>query len=79
MYALKLLMQSLGVPNIDARQDGTVLSPAYGRGSYLFNTTIAGIEDADAILIVGSTRASRPRWSTCASASAGAWPRRRSR
>ncbi|KLK94871.1 NADH dehydrogenase [Microvirga vignae] len=54
MFALKLLMQSLGVTNIDARQDGTVLSPAYGRGSYLFNTTIAGIEDADAILIVGS-------------------------
>ncbi len=54
MYALKLLMQSLGVANIDARQDGTVLSPAYGRGSYLFNSTIAGIEDADAILIVGS-------------------------
>ncbi|HZB61792.1 MAG TPA: NADH-quinone oxidoreductase subunit NuoG, partial [Microvirga sp.] len=48
MYALKLLMQSLGVANIDARQDGTVLSSAYGRGSYLFNTTIAGIEDADA-------------------------------
>jgi len=54
MFALKLLMQSLGVTNIDARQDGTVLSPAYGRGSYLFNTTIPGIEDADAILIVGS-------------------------
>ncbi len=54
MYALKLLMQSLGVTNIDARQDGTVLSPAHGRGSYLFNSTIAGIEEADAILIVGS-------------------------
>jgi hypothetical protein len=27
IYALKLLMQSLGVANIDARQDGTVLSP----------------------------------------------------
>ncbi|MET0531055.1 MAG: NADH-quinone oxidoreductase subunit NuoG [Microvirga sp.] len=54
MFALKLLMDSLGVKNVDARQDGTVLSPAYGRGSYLFNSTIAGIEDADAILIVGS-------------------------
>jgi NADH-quinone oxidoreductase subunit G len=54
MYALKLLMQSLGVTNVDARQDGTVLSPAHGRGSYLFNSTIAGIEDADAILIVGA-------------------------
>ena len=54
IYALKLLMQSLGVTNIDARQDGAVLTPAYGRGSYLFNATIAGIEDADAILIVGA-------------------------
>jgi NADH-quinone oxidoreductase subunit G len=54
MYALKLLMQSLGVSNVDARQDGSVLSPAHGRASYLFNSTIAGIEDADAILIVGS-------------------------
>jgi NADH-quinone oxidoreductase subunit G len=54
MFALKLLMQSLGVMNIDARQDGTAVSSAYGRGSYLFNSTIAGIEDADAILIVGS-------------------------
>jgi NADH-quinone oxidoreductase subunit G len=54
VYALKLLMQSLGTANIDARQDGTVLSPAFGRASYLFNSTIAGIEDADAILIVGS-------------------------
>jgi NADH-quinone oxidoreductase subunit G len=54
MYALKLLMQSLGVSNVDARQDGSVLSPAHGRASYIFNSTIAGIEDADAILIVGS-------------------------
>src|SRR5918995_813034 len=54
MYALKLLMESLGVTNVDARQDSSVLTPVYGRGSYLFNTTISGIEDADAILIVGS-------------------------
>ncbi len=54
IFALKLLMHSLGVKNIDARQDGSVLNPAYGRGSYLFNSTIAGIEDADAILMVGA-------------------------
>jgi NADH-quinone oxidoreductase subunit G len=53
-FALKLLMQSLGVKNIDARQDGSVLIPAYGRGSYLFNSTIAGIENADAILMIGA-------------------------
>ena len=54
IFALKLLMQSLGVPNLDCRQDGTTLHPAHGRASYLFNSTIAGIESADAILIVGS-------------------------
>ncbi|MCT8990648.1 NADH-quinone oxidoreductase subunit NuoG [Chelativorans sp. SCAU2101] len=54
MYALKLLMQSLGSGNIDCRQDGTVLDPALGRASYIFNPTIEGIEQADALLIVGS-------------------------
>ncbi|MFC0283493.1 NADH-quinone oxidoreductase subunit NuoG [Camelimonas abortus] len=54
MFALRQLMQALGSPNIDCRQDGARLNPAFGRGSYLFNATIAGIEDADAILIIGS-------------------------
>ncbi|HZB39108.1 MAG TPA: NADH-quinone oxidoreductase subunit NuoG [Beijerinckiaceae bacterium] len=54
IYALKLLMEALGSPNLDCRQDGAALSPAQGRASYLFNATIAGIEQADAILIVGA-------------------------
>jgi NADH-quinone oxidoreductase subunit G len=54
IFALKLLMQSLGVSNLDCRQDGTMLHPAHGRASYVFNSSIAGIESADAILIVGS-------------------------
>ena len=54
MYALKLLMQSLGSENIDCRQDGTALDPALGRASYIFNTTIEGIEQADAVLIIGA-------------------------
>ena len=54
MYALKLLMQSLASPNLDCRQDGTVLDPAYGRASYIFNPTIEGIEQADALLIIGA-------------------------
>jgi NADH-quinone oxidoreductase subunit G len=54
MYALKLLMQSLGSENIDARQDGSVLNTADGRASYIFNPAIDGIELADAILIIGS-------------------------
>ena len=54
IFALKLLIESLGSRNLDARQDGSALTPAHGRGSYLFNATIAGIEDADAVLIVGA-------------------------
>ena len=54
MYALKLLMQSLGSENIDCRQDGSALDPALGRASYIFNPTIEGIERADAVLIIGA-------------------------
>ncbi|WP_271893744.1 NADH-quinone oxidoreductase subunit NuoG [Candidatus Phyllobacterium onerii] len=54
MYALKLLTQSLGSENIDARQDGSILDTANGRASYIFNPAIDGIELADAILIIGS-------------------------
>ncbi|HYF56360.1 MAG TPA: NADH-quinone oxidoreductase subunit NuoG [Salinarimonas sp.] len=54
IFALKGLMDALGVANMDARQDVTVLHPSFGRASYLFNPTIVGIEDADAILIVGA-------------------------
>jgi NADH-quinone oxidoreductase subunit G len=54
MYALKLLMQSLGSANLDCRQDGAALDPSLGRSSYIFNPTIDGIEQADALLIIGS-------------------------
>jgi NADH-quinone oxidoreductase subunit G len=53
MIALKDLMTALGSPNIDCRQDGAALE-ASPRVSYLFNTTIAGIESADACLLVGT-------------------------
>ncbi len=54
IFALKSLMESIGSPNVDGRQDGARLDPKLGRASYIFNATIAGIEDADALLIVGS-------------------------
>jgi NADH-quinone oxidoreductase subunit G len=54
MFALKSLLGKLGSPNIDCRQDGSKLHPKFGRASYLFNSTIVGIDQADAILIVGS-------------------------
>ena len=51
MFALKALFDKLGSPNIDCRQDGSKLHPKFGRASYLFNSTIAGIDQADAILV----------------------------
>ena len=57
MVALKDLFEALGSPNFDGRQDGAKL-PASPRAAYLFNTAIAGIEHADACLLVGTN----PRW-----------------
>ncbi len=53
MAALKDLMASLGSVNLDCRQDGARLD-ATRREFVLFNSGIAGIEDADALLLVGS-------------------------
>lgn len=52
LYALKSLMTRLGSPNLDCRQDGAKIGG--NRAGYLFNSTIAGIDDADALLIIGS-------------------------
>ena len=54
MFALKALIQSLGSANLDCRQDGAKLDPSHGRASYIFNPTVAGIEEADGILLIGS-------------------------
>ncbi|TXM69284.1 NADH-quinone oxidoreductase subunit NuoG [Methylobacterium sp. WL120] len=54
IFALKGLMTALGVANLDCRQGGERLDPAWGRASYVFNPTIPGIEAADAILLVGA-------------------------
>jgi NADH-quinone oxidoreductase subunit G len=54
IFALKDLMTRLGVVNLDCRQDGAAFDPSWGRASYLFNSTIAGIESADALLLVGT-------------------------
>ncbi|MBX5453936.1 MAG: NADH-quinone oxidoreductase subunit NuoG [Acidobacteriia bacterium] len=53
MLALKHLMQQLGSNNLDCRQLGEKFD-ASRRDFYLFNTTIAGIEDADALLLIGT-------------------------
>ena len=53
MKALKDLMDSIGSPNVDCRQDGAKLGGGSSE-SHLFNSTIAGIDEADAILLIGT-------------------------
>lgn len=57
MVALKDLLGSLGSANLDCRQDGARFDTS-SRAGYLFNSGIAGIEQADVILLVGTN----PRW-----------------
>ncbi|MFD3262435.1 NADH-quinone oxidoreductase subunit NuoG [Phenylobacterium ferrooxidans] len=53
MKAAKDLFGSLGVTSLDCRQDGMALG-AGTRETWLFNSTIAGVENADMILFVGT-------------------------
>jgi NADH-quinone oxidoreductase subunit G len=53
MFALRELLAKCGSSNV-ATQGGDAFDAKAGRGSYIFNPTIAGIEQADALLIVGS-------------------------
>ncbi len=58
--ALKDLMTAIGTPHMDCRQDGAALGGA-DRRAYLFNTGVAGLEQADVILLVGANpRAEAP-------------------
>jgi NADH-quinone oxidoreductase subunit G len=60
MALLKDLMASMGCRNLDCRQDGAKLDPAQ-RASWLFNSTIAGIDQADALVLIGTNpRAEAP-------------------
>ena len=53
IFALKNLMTKLGSNNIDCRLNGEKIS-SKDRASYLFNSTIAGIEMADSCLLIGA-------------------------
>ena len=53
MFALKNLMENLGVLHMDCRQDGAIIGQQ-GQGGYLFNSTIAGCDDADVIFLIGA-------------------------
>ncbi len=54
MFALKDLFNRLGSQNVECRQDGQKLDPKSGRAGYVFNAGIAGIEQADVILLIGT-------------------------
>src|SRR3984885_3428869 len=53
MFALKMLLQNIGSPNMDCRQDGADydVSP---RAAYIMNSPIAGIDQADVVLLIGT-------------------------
>ena len=53
MKAALDLFGALGVASLDCRQDGMALG-AGPRESWLFNSTLAGLEQADAILLIGT-------------------------
>jgi NADH-quinone oxidoreductase subunit G len=57
IYAMKALLRSYGSSLHECRQDGAKFD-ASAPAAYRFNATIAGIEEAPAILLVGSN----PRW-----------------
>src|SRR3569623_591560 len=54
MYALKALMTAMGSGMTDVRPPMSGIDPGLPRSAYIFNPTVAGIDDADAILIVGA-------------------------
>ncbi|MDI9409763.1 MAG: molybdopterin-dependent oxidoreductase, partial [Candidatus Pacebacteria bacterium] len=63
IFALKQMMTKLGVVNTDCRPAGSILGTAANNGKVnlgatRFNSSIAGIDSADLILIIGSN----PRW-----------------
>jgi NADH-quinone oxidoreductase subunit G len=57
MFALKQLMDAKGVTSVDCRQDGAKVG-AGARAGYLFNSGFAAVEEADALLLIGTN----PRW-----------------
>ena len=54
IYSMKKLCDQMGIIHYDCRLHDEPINPVAGRASYLFNTTIAGIEQADFCLIIGA-------------------------
>ena len=53
MYALKLLLNALGSETVEGRQAGEKIFARH-RVGYLFNSGVAGIDESDACLLIGT-------------------------
>ncbi len=53
VMALRDVLDNMGITNRDCRQDGAMFDIS-SRSNYLFNTTIAGLEQADVIVMIGA-------------------------
>jgi NADH-quinone oxidoreductase subunit G len=62
VFALKGVLDGLGVTSMDCRQDGAAIDPSC-RAGYIMNTGLAGVEEADALLLIGTNpRIEAPVW-----------------
>jgi NADH-quinone oxidoreductase subunit G len=62
VFALKSLLDGLGVASMDCRQDGAAIDPSY-RAGYIMNGGLAAVEQADALLLIGANpRLDAPVW-----------------
>jgi NADH-quinone oxidoreductase subunit G len=62
VFALKSVLDGLGATSMDCRQDGAAIDPSC-RAGYIMNTGLAGVEEADAVLLIGTNpRVEAPVW-----------------
>jgi NADH-quinone oxidoreductase subunit G len=54
IFALKKLTDKLAINSRDCRPEGSIMGKLGGRAGYLFNSTLAGLELCDALLLIGS-------------------------
>jgi NADH-quinone oxidoreductase subunit G len=62
VFALKGVLDGLGVTSMDCRQDGAAIDPSC-RAGYILNGGLAAVDQADAVLLVGTNpRLEAPVW-----------------
>tara|TARA_R110002096_G_scaffold70291_4_gene168554 strand:+ start:682 stop:2736 length:2055 start_codon:yes stop_codon:yes gene_type:complete len=62
VFALKGVLDGLGVTSMDCRQDGAAIDPGC-RAGYIMNAGLAAVEQADALLLIGANpRLEAPVW-----------------